>query len=165
MLTLTKNFGTKIVLPLALFFFPLTWVHGKQVKLDVAMAQPTMLLCERPKCENHLRIALEGFEIESASKRLPVNIAIVIDRSGSMQGDKIKHAREAALQAIDRLKDNDIVSIVAYDTSVEVLVPATKAADREEIKTAYSQHQGERQHGSVRWREQRRRRSAQVPRR
>ncbi len=113
---------------------PTASLQAKQVKLDVAMAQPTMLLCERPKCENHMRIALEGFEIEAATKRLPVNIAIVIDRSGSMQGDKIKHAREAALQAIDRLRDNDIVSIVAYDTSVEVLVPATKAADREEIK-------------------------------
>ncbi len=98
------------------------------------MAHPTMLICDQPKCENHLRIALEGFEIESQSKRMPVNLAIVIDRSGSMQGDKIKHAREAALQAIDRLKDSDIVSIVAYDTSVEVLVPATKVADREEIK-------------------------------
>ncbi len=123
-----------LLLVLALTLLPTAVAQAKQVKLDVALAQPTMLLCEQPKCENHLRIALKALRWTRASKRLPVNIAIVIDRSGSMQGDKIKHAREAALQAIDRLRDNDIVSIVAYDTSVEVLVPATKVSDREEIK-------------------------------
>ena len=130
---------TQVTYTISLACLAIAWlaspsVHAKQVKLDVAMAQPTMLLCDRPKCDNHLRIALEGFEMEAASKRLAVNIAIVIDRSGSMQGEKIKHAREAALQAIDRLRDSDIVSIVAYDTSVEVLVPATKLTDREDIK-------------------------------
>lgn len=108
--------------------------EAKQVQLDVALARPTMLLDEDEKSENHLRIALKGFELDGKSKRTPVNIAIVIDRSGSMQGEKIEKAREAAVQALDRLHDDDIVSVVAYDTSVEVLVPATKARDLERIK-------------------------------
>ncbi len=112
--------------------------HGSDgaqaVKLDVALARPTMVICTQPKCENHLRIALEGFPLPDPAKRSPVNVAIVIDRSGSMLGDKIQNARRAAIQAIDRLRDDDIVSVVAYDTGVEVLVPATRASDREEIK-------------------------------
>lgn len=108
--------------------------QAKQVQLDVALAHPTMLLNDDEKSENHLRIALRGFELDGDKKRTPVNVALVIDRSGSMQGEKIEHARKAAIQAIDRLHDDDIVSVVTYDTSVEVLVPATKAADRHEIK-------------------------------
>lgn len=107
---------------------------AKQVGLDVALARPTMLLCENEKCENHLRIALTGFELEKDKQRTPVNVAIVIDKSGSMQGQKIEHARRAALQAIDRLGQNDIVSIVTYDSSVNVVLAATKATDRELIK-------------------------------
>lgn len=107
---------------------------AKQVHLDVALAYPTMLLDEQKKSENHLRIAMTGFELSDTAKRAPVNLAIVIDRSGSMGGDKISQAREAAVQAIDRLRADDIVSVVVYDTGVEVLVPATKATDGELIK-------------------------------
>jgi Ca-activated chloride channel family protein len=67
-------------------------------------------------------------------KRTPANVALVIDRSGSMQGDKIRQAREAAIEAVGRLNGNDIISIVAYDDTVDVLVPATKASDIAVIK-------------------------------
>ncbi len=51
-----------------------------------------------------------------------------------MQGQKIEQARSAAIQAVDRLRDSDIVSIITYDSSVRVIVPATKAQDRENIR-------------------------------
>lgn len=110
---------------------------AKQIQLDVAMAKPTMVV-QPGKSENHLRIALTGFELTQARRRMPVNVAIVIDKSGSMGGNKIEQARRAAIQAIDRLGEDDIVSIVAYDSSVNVLVPATKASDRELIKAKIS---------------------------
>jgi Ca-activated chloride channel family protein len=109
-------------------------VCAKQIQLDVAMAHPTMHIEGNEKGENFLRIALTGFELPAEKDRMPVNVAIVIDKSGSMQGDKIEQARQAAVQAVDRLRDNDIVSIVTYDSTVTVLVPATKASDREAIK-------------------------------
>ena len=45
--------------------------------------------------------------------RAPVNLAIVIDRSGSMSGDKLYHAKEAAIAAVRRLSEDDMVSIIA----------------------------------------------------
>jgi Ca-activated chloride channel family protein len=60
-------------------------------------------------------------------------VAIVLDKSGSMSGEKIQKAKEAAKMAVDRLRPNDIVSVIAYDHSVEVLVPATKASEKHEI--------------------------------
>ncbi|MFN3189250.1 MAG: vWA domain-containing protein [Aureliella sp.] len=108
---------------------------AKQVQLEVAMANPTMYVTKDKKQANHLRIALTGFEMPNQAERQPVNVAIVIDKSGSMQGEKIRQARNAALGALDRLGDDDIISIVTYDSSVEVLVPATKASDRSAIRT------------------------------
>lgn len=110
-----------------------TPVAAKQIKLDVALGHPTMHIGEGPKGQNHLRIALTGFELPSEKQRMPVNVAIVIDKSGSMQGEKIEQARRAAVHAVERLRDSDIVSVITYDSSVSVVLPATKASDRASI--------------------------------
>lgn len=107
---------------------------AKQVQLDVALAHPTIHLNDQEKSTNYLRVSLTGFELPSEKERAPANVALVIDKSGSMQGEKIKQARQAAIQAVDRLRDSDIVSVITYDSSVGVVVPATKASDRERIK-------------------------------
>lgn len=104
---------------------------AEQVKLQVGVASPTMLAGE--KQTNFVRISLEGFEIPQTDLRPPVNVAIVIDNSGSMSGSKIQQARQAAMAAVNRLRDDDIVSVVLYNSSVQVLVPATKASDRRHI--------------------------------
>ncbi len=102
-----------------------------QVRLDVSLANPVLIAGK--KQTTFLKVGLTGFEMEKQARRTPANIAIVIDRSGSMQGEKIKQAKQAARMAVRRLDGNDIVSIVAYDDTVSVLVPATKASDRESI--------------------------------
>ena len=78
-------------------------------------------------------MGLKGFHLKREGARAPINVAIVLDRSGSMQGDKIQQAREAAIGALDMLNANDIVSIIAYDSDVNVLVPATKLTDKEQV--------------------------------
>lgn len=106
-------------------------VYGEQIVLDVGVANPTMLAGE--KGLNHIRISLTGFDVPESQARPPVNTAIVIDQSGSMGGKKIDQARKAAIAAVRRLRDDDIVSIVLYADSATVLVPATKATDRDAI--------------------------------
>ena len=70
----------------------------------------------------------------STKSRAPVNLAIVLDRSSSMSGEKIQRAKEAAIMVVDRLRDDDIVAVISYDSVVEVLVPATRASEREHIR-------------------------------
>ena len=102
-----------------------------QVKLDVAMGNSSMLANQKQTA--YLRVAMTGFTQDNPEKRPPVNVAFVLDKSGSMQGDKIEHAKDAAILAIERLHDDDIISVVVYQSVVEVLVPATKVSDRESI--------------------------------
>lgn len=66
-------------------------------------------------------------ESQKLSTRPPLNLSIVIDRSGSMSGDKIESAKEAAAGMIENLGAADTVSLVQYDNNAQVLVPATKA--------------------------------------
>jgi len=58
-------------------------------------------------------------------KRLPLNIGLVIDRSGSMAGQKLADARQAATQLVSRLQDGDRLAIVTYGSDVTVLVGST----------------------------------------
>lgn len=82
----------------------------------------------------YVQVAVTGAPQEGG--RAPVNTAIVLDRSGSMSGEKLEHAKLAAIAALDRLSPDDIVAVVAYESNVQVLVPATRASDRREIARA-----------------------------
>ena len=60
-------------------------------------------------------------------KRPPVNLAFVLDRSGSMAGEKIRLARQAVEYSIGRLQSDDRFSIVTYDDVIDVVVASTAA--------------------------------------
>lgn len=72
---------------------------------------------------------------ETSAPRKPLNVALVIDRSGSMAGAKIDHARSAATYALSLLQAEDRIAVVAYDDRVDVIVPSTQAS-RESIEHA-----------------------------
>ena len=59
--------------------------------------------------------------------RPPVNLAFVLDRSGSMNGDKIRLAKQAVEASIARLHDEDRFAIVVYDEQIDVVVGSTRA--------------------------------------
>lgn len=57
------------------------------------------------------------------SKRASVNVALVLDRSGSMSGEKLDHAKRAALHVLDLLDEQDKAALVVYDDHVETISP------------------------------------------
>jgi Ca-activated chloride channel family protein len=71
--------------------------------------------------------------IREEANRPPVNLAIVLDRSGSMSGDKIEQAKEAAIQAIRRMGAKDRISIVAYSNHAETIASAQSAKNAEKL--------------------------------
>jgi Ca-activated chloride channel homolog len=69
------------------------------------------------------------------SRRRPMNIAVVLDRSGSM-GDarKMEYARQALLNIINQLRSDDIFSLVIYDDVIEVPFPAQRVERRDVLR-------------------------------
>ncbi len=72
--------------------------------------------------------------LQVSSVRLPLNFALVLDRSGSMAGEKLRTMKEAVKNIVDQLDPADIVSVVAFETRTQILVRAQQAKDKEEIK-------------------------------
>ena len=69
-----------------------------------------------------------------ADERVPLRIALVLDRSGSMTGDKLDVAKQCAQFVAHRLQPTDLLSVVAFDGEVDLVAPlgapsaATEAA-------------------------------------
>ena len=71
----------------------------------------------------------------ATGKRLPLNISLVVDRSGSMaEEDRMHHARQALMYFVDRLNPDDRVSIVMYDHVAELIHGSEPVWDKDDIK-------------------------------
>jgi Ca-activated chloride channel family protein len=72
----------------------------------------------------------------SATARPPVNLALLVDTSGSMEGRAIADARAASLALIDSLAPEDRIAVVDFNSKAEVLLPSTmlEDADAKDLK-------------------------------
>jgi len=75
-----------------------------------------------------VRIAIDAKDLPRPP-RPALNVALCIDTSGSMEGKPIADARKAALAFVDSLKPGDWVSVVTFDSKMNLLVPATQIDD------------------------------------
>ena len=85
-----------------------------------------------------VQVDLDAKKPEHGGKRAPMNLAVVLDRSGSMQGAKFEKAKQGACVAIDKLADDDFFSLVMFDNDTEVLLPPEKVGgerNREALKS------------------------------
>ncbi|MBX5482521.1 MAG: VWA domain-containing protein [Myxococcaceae bacterium] len=75
-----------------------------------------------------LTVDITGVEVPG-KERAPVNLALVIDRSGSMAGEKLARAKEAARHLVNQLRPTDRLAIVHYGSDVQMLrsLEATEA--------------------------------------
>lgn len=73
---------------------------------------------------------------KATSERPPLNLAIVLDRSGSMSGQPLDEAKRCAGMIIDRLGAKDRAALVIYDGDVAVLVPTTQMTNKTIFHTA-----------------------------
>ena len=76
--------------------------------------------------DDELTVLLEltGARRATAPPRRPVCVQVVLDRSGSMAGERLEAARRALHALVDRLGPEDSLGIVAFDDAVQVVLPA-----------------------------------------
>ncbi|MEI8308558.1 MAG: VWA domain-containing protein [Chloroflexales bacterium] len=102
-----------------------------EVTLRATLARPYLAATTTPQ------VAYALIEVQPsavmAQVRTSVNVSFVLDRSGSMRGEKIERVRQAIGMAVNMLNAQDIASVVIFDHRTEVIIPAAPVTDRRSI--------------------------------
>ena len=97
--------------------------NKKEIKVTASWDNP-VVPADTPK-KRGLMLEVMGIG-EKVSERRPINLSLVIDRSSSMSGGRLAAAKEAAKGVVSRLEEEDVFSLVVFDSSVNTLVSATR---------------------------------------
>lgn len=83
-----------------------------------------------------LMVRIKAPPAPAFTKRKPLNLALVLDRSGSMAGDKIDYLRLAATQLVQELTPDDRLAVVIFDEEIETIVAPQRVQDKAGIIAA-----------------------------
>jgi Mg-chelatase subunit ChlD len=107
---------------------------GQGVAMDVRWGNDEV---SRNQPEAVLQIGFTTAEVDERTDLRPLNLALVIDKSGSMsESDKMSRVKESLRAMIDKLRPDDVVSLVVFDSEAEVLFPAARIGNGTEIRQA-----------------------------
>jgi Ca-activated chloride channel family protein len=100
---------------------------GRTLLMDARLGHGSLPRSTTPG-ETYLFASVTGAETKSAAPIAapPLDLAIVVDRSGSMKGERIVNALAAAVGAVERMREGDNVTVVSFDTEAQVVVPSTR---------------------------------------
>jgi Mg-chelatase subunit ChlD len=88
-------------------------------------------------CEAVLQVGFSTALANDRQELRPINLALVIDKSGSMaDADKMSRVKSALLALVSRLREVDTLSIVVFDSYAQALLPSRRLIDREIINQA-----------------------------
>ena len=117
---------------------PARIIAGDTLAIDARLGHASLAKNSRGETFLLAQIAAGEDKTNGSAASAPMNLALVIDRSGSMKGDRIANAMNAAVSAIERLRDGDSVTVVAFDSAAQVVVSPTRvsAASRPAMEAA-----------------------------
>jgi len=81
-----------------------------------------------------LLVELTAPPAADTTQRQPATLQVVLDRSGSMSGPRLEGAKTALLALVDRLDPSDNLGVIAFDHTVEVVIPAGPLRDKARTK-------------------------------
>ncbi|MDD4955926.1 MAG: VWA domain-containing protein, partial [Candidatus Omnitrophica bacterium] len=115
-----------------------SYAQAANVKVSANLDKPYVLAGEDETVV--LKVGLSAEPGVEKTKRPPINIAVVIDKSGSMSSDgKIEKAKEGVYRVIEQLNEGDVISIIVYDTYPSVLVYAQPVRGKSALINMVSQ--------------------------
>ncbi len=104
---------------------------GPSVTFEIIPGNKYALSTEQSR-EHFLAVARS--KETALGRRLPLNICLIIDRSGSMEGEPLEYVKRACSYVVDILEPNDILSIVVFEERAEVLMPARRVVNKALVK-------------------------------
>ena len=105
------------------------------INLEIKAQRPAII----QGYENEIYALVKASASENMNEKrdsLPLNLSIVIDRSGSMAGPPLEEAKKSAAYIVGKMREIDTISIVAYDHSAKVVVPSQKVENKGAINAA-----------------------------
>lgn len=104
-----------------------------RVGLNVLYSRPALMKINEPQL-TFVMIELTAPADAKTHPSPPLNVCLVLDRSTSMQGERMDMLKGSAVELINQLRPDDIISIVTFSDRADVLVSARKSADKHEIE-------------------------------
>ncbi|MFH2040035.1 MAG: VWA domain-containing protein [Chloroflexota bacterium] len=89
-------------------------------------------------CTRIIEIIITPPAIEEKKVRPALNLSLVLDRSGSMQGEKLHFVKQAATHVLDLLGPQDRASVTIFDDQVETIFPAANMNDDNKLTARQS---------------------------
>lgn len=109
--------------------------QGHALQLDAALSHRAL---HRAKPTHmYAVVSVEGLQPASPTHRAPMHLALVIDRSSSMAGAKIRQVKAASQALVQQLGPQDTLTIYSYGADVTRELPI-RAADSDEARAAMS---------------------------
>lgn len=105
-----------------------------QVGLNCALSD-AHIDAAQPSSQRQISIAIEAIP-DPFSRDVPLNLCLVLDQSGSMEGRSLQTVKQAAERLIDRLSPGDRLSIVTFNHKAKVLLPNQVVDDPNRVKSA-----------------------------
>ena len=90
----------------------------------ILYSRPNLVYLNEPQMLYFI-LELEAPPEARESPSPPLNVALVLDRSTSMQGEKMDVVKAAAIQVLRNLRSQDILSVVTFSDRAEVIIPAS----------------------------------------
>ena len=118
--------------------------------LDSGGVTASLLAYPDPQIGGGYFLLLAGLPPKPAEHdKIRREVTLVIDRSGSMNGEKLEQAREAALQVLAGLEDGEAFNVITYNQTVDVFSPQPVVKSRESEQNARKFIQGIRPQGGT----------------
>jgi len=117
----------------------MTAFGGKALNIEI-IAGRKATMANGPAREQFLLELRAGGEA-SGGVRTPLNLGLVIDRSGSMEGPPLEYVKQACAHVVDMLSPDDVLSIVTFEQMVDVLMPPQRVTNKQMIKEGIAQIQ------------------------
>ena len=108
---------------------------------EIKLPYQHTIICSRPVLirMNEPQMLYVVLELEAPlaarqSPAPPLNVCLVLDRSTSMQGEKMDMVKAAAIQVLRNLRPQDVLSIVTFSDRAEVVIPASLYQERTRLE-------------------------------